>query len=105
MRRLPCAPAQVLDDPVRIADGLAAEDGDGDVRLAGQRGDLLAVAPPPRHADLVEVLPLPLQLARDAPARAQPVGRGAAAVESGHQGSNRLTTASVRRAAKPATRS
>ena len=45
-----------------------------------------AVALAPRHPDLLVVHPLAAQLARDAPARTQPVGRGAAAVQRGAHG-------------------
>ena len=44
-------------------------------------GDLVAVAPAPGDADLLVLDPLAAQLARDAPAGAQAVGRRAAAVE------------------------
>src|SRR5215212_3898377 len=102
MRVLLCAPAQMLDDPVRIADRLAAEDGHGHDALTGERLDFLAVGLAPWHPDLVELHPLSAQLARDPPARAQPVRGRAAAVERGHYGITRSRAPPAVRRASPA---
>src|SRR3954452_1302266 len=100
------APAEVLDDPVRVADRVAADDGDRDALLAGERADLRALAPAPRDADLVDRLVPAPQLARDPAARAEAVGRRAAAVERGHQpGAIILMVLPAVRSEKPATRS
>ena len=60
------------------------------VALAAERSTSGAVALAPRHPDLLVVDAAPAQLARDAPARAQPVGRGAAAVERRAHGADQL---------------
>src|SRR4051794_34894575 len=91
------APAQVLDDPVRVADRLAADDEQRHAGLAGQLVHLGARRVPPGHAALVDLDPAPLQLPGHAAARAHPVGPHAAAVEHGGHGR--------RLAAPPATRS
>src|SRR4051812_38105262 len=45
------APAQVLDDAVRVADRLAAQHEQRHALLPRQRADLGPVAPAPRHPD------------------------------------------------------
>src|SRR3954465_3972528 len=79
-------PLEVLDDALGVADRLAADDEQRDVALAGERGDLRAVAGAHRRADDLVLDAMATQLAGHAPAGAQPVGRRAATVERGHLG-------------------
>src|SRR4051794_38359651 len=73
------APAQVLDDPPRVADRLAVDLEHGDDGLTGERLDLLALAAPPRDTPLLGIDPAQGELACDLPARAQAVRRRLAA--------------------------
>ena len=75
---------EVLDDPARVADDLAIDHQHRHAPLTGERLDLGPARPPLRNHDLAELDPVPAQHARYAPARAEPVRRGGAAVERGH---------------------
>src|SRR4051812_49123014 len=90
------APAEVLDDPVGVADRVAAEDEQGDAILPGELVDLGAVRLAPRHAPLLDLDPVLAQLARHAPARAQVVRRRLAAVEDCGHGSNLVARPTIR---------
>src|SRR3954469_20705988 len=99
------APAEVLDDPLGVADHLAAEDDDGHPVLPRERVDVRPVRAAPRHAVLLDLDPAPPELARDPAARAEPVRRRAAAVQDGaHEPRTRWSTSSTARAARPASR-
>src|SRR5918992_4839766 len=89
------APAQVLDNPARVADRLVADDQERDAGLPGQRLDLLALAA--AHAPHLDLDAAAAQLARYAAARAQPVGRRPAAVED-HRITSRATRPTTRKA-------
>src|SRR5918998_3664187 len=91
------APAQVLDDPPGVADRLVPDDQERHAVLAGQRVHLFALVP--ADPALLDLDAAPAQLARHAAARAQPVGRRAAAVEDDALG-HRITS----RATRPTTR-
>src|SRR5689334_9937013 len=62
------APAQVLDDPVRVADRLVADDQQGHAVLARQLVHLGALRLAPRHPPLLDLDAVPAQLARHPPA-------------------------------------
>src|SRR3954447_15030822 len=89
-------PAQMLDDPARVADRLAVEHEQRHAVLPGQRVDLRAVGLAPGDAALLVLDAAPLELACDATARAQPVGRRAAAVQDGGHGSTRTARPTTR---------
>src|ERR687892_702842 len=57
-------PAQVLDDPVRVADRVAADHEQRDAVLAGEGGDLLAVGLARRHPPFLDLDAVAPQLAR-----------------------------------------
>src|SRR4029079_5540864 len=90
------APAEVLDDPVRIADRIAPEDEQWDAILPGQLVDLVAIRLAPRHAPLLHLDAAPAQLPGDAPARAQVLRRRLAAVEDRGHGSSLVARPTMR---------
>jgi hypothetical protein len=78
----------VLDDPLGVADHVAAELDHRHVALAGQRVDLVAVARAQRDPHGLGLdAPAP-QLARDPAAGAQPVRRRPAAVQRRRHGTS-----------------
>src|SRR5918995_2576923 len=89
------APAQMLDDPVRVADRIAADDEQRHAVLAGQGHDLVALGLAPRHAPLLDLQAVPAQPARHAPARAQQIRRRATAIED-HRSTSRIARPSSR---------
>src|SRR3954470_23925810 len=97
----------MLDDALGVRDRLAVEDEHRHVALAGELLDLGAVRLPVGDADLLVLDAVALALARHAPARAQAVRRGAAAVElgGGHQSPNIPARSSARRIHAPVSRS
>src|SRR3954447_19699764 len=72
-------PVEVLDDAPRVVDDMVLMHEDRYPSLSGQIGHLVAVAPPDRHSQLLEVDPGAPQPAGDLAAPAQPVGRRLAA--------------------------
>jgi len=75
----------VLDDPARIADRRLVGNQQRHHPLAAQLLDLVPVAAKPRDLHLIELDPLPAQLAGDPPAGADPVAGQPASVERGHR--------------------
>ena len=96
-------PFQVLDDPPRVADHLALDHQHRDALLVGQRLHFRAPRASLRDSDLGKSDPFAPERAGDLAARAQPVGRGSAAVERRHR--SYFPRTQVRRAAPAASRS
>src|SRR5579884_304494 len=90
---------EVLDDPARVADHLALDDQHRNSALAAQSLDLGTVRAAQRHPHLLVGDALAVERARDLAARAEPVRRGRAAIERGHQRYTRLESAPAKRSA------
>src|SRR5688500_9162470 len=73
---------------MRVADRLAALHEERHALLPAEGPDLVAVAPPPGDPHLVDLDAVAAQLTGHAPAGAQAICRGPAAVERGHGGSS-----------------